>query len=54
MNPRCPVCGGNGKVLAFGMNSGEPVVMTCPECAGLAILPASADDPPKRPARVRR
>lgn len=41
MNNDCPVCGGDGKLVAFGA---VPVVVPCPECAGLAIVPASADD----------
>lgn len=40
----CPVCTGLGRVLAFGVCS-EPTPVLCPECAGLAITPASADDP---------
>jgi hypothetical protein len=34
---------GLGRVLAFGV-SHEPTVLRCPECAGLDIVPASADD----------
>jgi hypothetical protein len=43
MTNGCPVCGGIGRVLAFGTCS-DPIPVTCPECAGLAITPASADD----------
>lgn len=39
----CPVCGGAGRVIAFGFNV-EPQVFGCPECAGLAVTPASADE----------
>lgn len=39
----CPVCAGLGRVLAFGVTH-EPIGVPCPECAGLAITPASADD----------
>ena len=39
----CPVCGGVGRVLAFGACR-DPIPVTCPECAGLQITPASADD----------
>lgn len=39
----CPVCGGIGKVLALGTGC-DPIAVACPECAGLAITPASADD----------
>jgi hypothetical protein len=39
----CGVCGGIGRVLAFG-RSVEPIAVPCPECAGLSITPASADD----------
>jgi hypothetical protein len=39
----CPICAGLGRVLAFGVTH-EPVAIACPECAGLAITPASADD----------
>lgn len=42
-NNGCPVCGGLGRVLAFGF-VGDPVPIRCPECAGLAITPACADD----------
>ncbi len=41
----CPVCSGLGRILAFGLCD-EPVCLPCPECAGLAVTPASADDPP--------
>ena len=43
MTNGCPVCGGIGRVLAFGACR-DPIPVTCPECAGLAITPASADD----------
>lgn len=39
----CPVCAGIGRVLAFGVGL-DPVPVPCPECAGLAITPASADE----------
>lgn len=43
MTNGCPVCAGLGRVLAFGACR-DPMTVTCPECAGLAITPASADD----------
>lgn len=43
MNNRCPACGGLGRLVATAA-CGPPVVVTCPECAGLAVPPASADD----------
>ena len=43
MGNGCPVCGGIGQVLAFGF-AGDLVPIGCPECAGLAFTPASADD----------
>lgn len=43
----CPVCAGLGRILAIGLTD-APVPVPCPECAGLAITPASADDPPRR------
>ena len=43
MANRCPVCAGVGAVLAFGALS-EPLTVPCPECAGLSITPASAED----------
>lgn len=43
MTNGCPVCGGIGRVLAFGACR-DPIPVACPECAGLAITPASADD----------
>lgn len=43
MSNRCPVCAGMGKVLAFGVSQ-DPMAVICPECAGLAITPASAED----------
>ena len=39
----CPICAGLGRVLAYGVCH-DPVPVPCPECAGLAITPASADD----------
>jgi hypothetical protein len=39
----CPICIGVGHVLAFGA-SPQPLEVPCPECAGLAITPASAED----------
>lgn len=45
MTNGCPVCGGLGRVLAFGVCR-DPIPVTCPECAGLAITPASAEDEP--------
>lgn len=43
MSNGCPVCLGLGRVVAFG--AAEPIVVLCPECAGLRITPASAEDP---------
>lgn len=43
MSNRCPICAGLGRVLAFGACT-EPLSVPCPECAGLAITPASAED----------
>lgn len=43
MPSRCPICAGVGRVLAFGACR-DPIAVPCPECAGLAIVPASADD----------
>lgn len=43
MTNGCPVCGGIGRVLAFGACR-DPIPVACPECAGLAITPASAED----------
>ncbi len=43
MSNGCPVCAGLGRVLAFGARV-DPVAVPCPECAGLAITPASAED----------
>jgi hypothetical protein len=40
---RCPICAGIGRVLALGACR-DPIPVPCPECAGLAIVPASADD----------
>jgi hypothetical protein len=39
----CPVCGGIGRVLAIG-RCRDPIPVPCPECAGLSITPASAED----------
>jgi hypothetical protein len=39
----CPVCMGLGRVLALGACR-QPIPVPCPECAGLSITPASADD----------
>jgi hypothetical protein len=39
----CPICAGVGRVLAFGACR-DPIPVPCPECAGLQITPASADD----------
>lgn len=43
MSNGCPVCAGAGRVLAFGACR-DPIPVTCPECAGLQITPASAED----------
>lgn len=43
MSNGCPVCLGLGRVVALGA-SGRPFPVLCPECAGLAITPASAED----------
>ncbi len=43
MSKRCPICAGLGRVLAFGACV-EPIPVICPECAGLPITPASAED----------
>ncbi len=40
---QCPLCWGLGKILAFGVAL-HPVALACPECAGLDVLPASAED----------
>lgn len=48
----CPVCGGWGRVLAFGLGY-EPAAVPCPECAGLAITPGSADEDPMRSYTAR-
>ena len=42
---RCPMCCGLGRILAFGVGM-QPVVMGCPECGGLDLTPASADERP--------
>ena len=47
MSNGCPVCAGLGRVIAFGVSI-DPVVVTCPECAGMALTPASADEIPRR------
>jgi hypothetical protein len=39
----CFVCGGLGRVLAFGACH-DPIPVPCPECAGLSVKPASVDD----------
>ena len=39
----CLTCGGTGRVIANGFKL-EPVCLECPECAGLAITPASGDE----------
>lgn len=49
MSNRCPVCIGTGRIVAFAA-FGDPVPVVCPECAGLHITPASADDV-RRPPR---
>lgn len=43
MSNGCFVCGGLGRVLAFGA-AHDPIVVPCPECAGMSIKPASVDD----------
>ena len=43
MTNGCPICAGVGRVLAFGACR-DPIPVPCPECAGLAITPASAED----------
>lgn len=43
MTNHCPICAGFGRVLALGACR-EPIPVPCPECAGLSITPASADD----------
>lgn len=43
MRNGCPICAGIGHVLAFGACA-EPLAVACPECAGLAITPASVED----------
>jgi hypothetical protein len=43
MTNGCPICAGLGRVLAFGACR-DPIPVPCPECAGLAITPASAED----------
>lgn len=44
MTNRCPICDGQGDVTAFSNDGSKMLRITCPECAGLAIAPASADD----------
>jgi hypothetical protein len=39
----CPICSGIGRILAFGACR-DPIAVPCPECAGLQITPASAED----------
>lgn len=39
----CPVCLGLGQVLILAATI-EPSSVPCPECAGLLITPASAED----------
>jgi len=39
----CPVCLGLGYVLIVAATV-EPAAVACPECAGLLITPASAED----------
>jgi hypothetical protein len=39
----CPFCAGYGWVLVVGLGR-HPEQVTCPECAGLNIPPASIDD----------
>ncbi len=46
MSNGCPVCAGLGRVLAFGACR-DPIAVPCPECAGLSITPASAEDSPR-------
>ena len=43
MTNNCPICAGLGRVLAIGACR-DPIPVPCPECAGLSITPASADD----------
>lgn len=43
MTNGCPICAGVGRVLAFGACR-DPIPVPCPECAGLSITPASAED----------
>ena len=43
MTNNCPICAGLGRVLALGACR-DPIPVPCPECAGLSITPASADD----------
>lgn len=47
MSNNCPLCRGLGRVIAFGVCA-EPTAVLCPECAGLQITPASADEPPEQ------
>lgn len=54
MSNGCPVCLGLGRVLALGA-SGRSFPVLCPECAGLAVTPASAEDHrPSVPDEERR
>lgn len=43
MTNGCSICAGLGRVLAFGACR-DPIPVPCPECAGLSITPASAED----------
>jgi hypothetical protein len=43
MTNGCPICAGVGRVLALGACR-YPIPVPCPECAGLSITPASAED----------
>jgi hypothetical protein len=43
MSNGCPVCAGIGRVIASGVCR-DPIAVPCPECAGLSITPASADE----------
>jgi len=43
MSNQCPVCLGLGRIVAFGAAM-QVVSLPCPECAGLDITPASAED----------
>ena len=43
MTNGCPVCLGLGRIVAYGAAM-QPLSVPCPECAGLATTPASAED----------